>query len=189
MLTRISGIGPAKAKELVDAGIKTLEDLKNHQDKLNHHQKIGFKYDTIRNKTCATLELINFFSNFTNLSPRFFDDFEKRIPRKEVEQIEKMMVDAIEELSSEYIVTICGSYRRGKEESGDIDVLITHPTYTSKEKELKKKFAGLKDIVECLEKKKLITDTISLGPAKFMVLFCVQLNYERKLCCFKIIQF
>lgn len=141
LLTRISGIGPAKAKELVDAGIKTLEDLKNHQDKLNHHQKIGFK---------------------------FFDDFEKRIPRKEVEQIEKMMVDAIEELSSEYIVTICGSYRRGKEESGDIDVLITHPTYTSKEKELKKKFAGLKDIVECLEKKKLITDTISLGPAKFM---------------------
>ena len=43
LLTRVSGIGPAKAKELVDKGIKTLEDLKKHQDKLNHHQKIGLK--------------------------------------------------------------------------------------------------------------------------------------------------
>lgn len=46
----MSGIGPAKAKELVDAGIKTLNDLKKHQDKLNHHQKIGLKYDKGENK-------------------------------------------------------------------------------------------------------------------------------------------
>ncbi|CAL7952141.1 unnamed protein product [Xylocopa violacea] len=141
LLTRVSGIGPAKAKELVDAGIKTLNDLKKHQDKLNHHQKIGLKY---------------------------FEDFEKRIPRKEIEQIEQIMKDAITELSKEYIVTICGSYRRGKEDSGDIDVLLTHPTYTSKEKESKKKISVLKDVVECLEKKKLIVDTISLGSTKFM---------------------
>lgn len=44
LLTRVSGIGPSKAKELVDAGIKTIEDLKKHQDKLTHHQKIGLKY-------------------------------------------------------------------------------------------------------------------------------------------------
>lgn len=82
------------------------------------------------------------------------------------------MKDAITELDSQYIITICGSYRRGKEESGDIDVLLTHPTYTSKEKESKKKISLLKDVVECLEKKKLITDTISLGPTKFMVHQC-----------------
>ncbi|XP_034191254.2 DNA polymerase beta [Osmia lignaria lignaria] len=141
LLTRVSGIGPAKAKELLDAGIKSLNDLKKHQDKLNHHQKIGLKY---------------------------FEDFEKKIPREEIEQVEKNMKDAITELGSQYIVTICGSYRRGKEESGDIDVLLTHPTYTSKEKESKKKISLLKDVVECLEKKKLITDTISFGPTKFM---------------------
>lgn len=43
LLTRVSGIGPAKAKELIDAGIKTLEDLKNCTDKLTHHQQIGLK--------------------------------------------------------------------------------------------------------------------------------------------------
>lgn len=141
LLTRVSGIGPTKAKELVDAGIKTIEDLKKHQDKLTHHQKIGLKY---------------------------FEDFEKRIPRKEIEEIEKILKDAIKELSEDYIITICGSYRRKKESSGDIDVLITHPDYTSEEKTSKKKIALLKNIVEVLEKKQLITDTISLGSTKFM---------------------
>ncbi|XP_076162816.1 DNA polymerase beta [Ptiloglossa arizonensis] len=141
LLTRVSGIGPAKAKELVDAGIKSLDDLRKHSDKLNHHQKLGLKY---------------------------FEDFEERIPKKEIEQIEKIMKDAIMKLSNEYIVTICGSYRRGKKESGDIDVLLTHPTYTSKEKESKKKVLILRNVVECLEKKKLIVDTLSLGPTKFM---------------------
>ncbi|RLU17660.1 hypothetical protein DMN91_009896 [Ooceraea biroi] len=139
LLARVSGIGPAKAKELVDASIKTLEDLRKHQDKLTHHQKLGLKY---------------------------FDDFEKKIPRAEIVQIEKILKSAIKELNSDYIVTICGSYRRGKEESGDIDVLITHPKYTSKDAE--KKTVSLKAIVECLEKKRLITDTISLGSTKFM---------------------
>ena len=79
------------------------------------------------------------------------------------------MKNAIKELNSAYLVTICGSYRRGKEESGDIDVLVTHPDYISKAKDGKKKAISLKTIVECLEKKKLITDTISLGSTKFMV--------------------
>lgn len=42
-LTRVSGIGPAKAQELLKMGIKTIEVLKNNKDKLNHHQLIGLK--------------------------------------------------------------------------------------------------------------------------------------------------
>ncbi|KAI4494976.1 hypothetical protein M0804_001177 [Polistes exclamans] len=142
LLTRVSGIGPAKAKELVDDGIKSLDDLKKHQNKLNHHQKLGLKY---------------------------FDDFEKKVPRAEITEIEKMLKKYIYELSKEYIITICGSYRRGKKESGDIDALITHPNYISINKESKKKNSDmLKNIVEYLEKKRLITDTMSIGPTKFM---------------------
>lgn len=100
---------------------------------------------------------------------RYFDDFEKTIPRAEIIQIEKILKDAVKELDNNYLVTICGSYRRGKEESGDIDVLVTHPHYTSKAKDAKTKTVSLKAIVEYLEKKRLITDTISLGSTKFMV--------------------
>ena len=78
------------------------------------------------------------------------------------------MKDIIAELSEKYIIIICGSYRREKEDSGDIDVLLTYPAYTSKEK-LKKENSVLKNVIKSLEKKKLIVDTISLGPTKFMV--------------------
>lgn len=43
LLTRVSGIGPVKAADLLNAGIKTLDDLRNNKNKLNHHQLIGLK--------------------------------------------------------------------------------------------------------------------------------------------------
>lgn len=43
ILTRVSGIGPVKAAELVKNGIKTIKDLEEHKDKLTHHQLIGLK--------------------------------------------------------------------------------------------------------------------------------------------------
>ncbi|KAE8747804.1 hypothetical protein FOCC_FOCC005416 [Frankliniella occidentalis] len=140
LLTRVSGIGPAKAKELVDSGIKTIEDLQQCKEKLNHHQLIGLKY---------------------------FNDFEKKIPRGEIEKVENILFDEISALDSNYIVTICGSYRRGKLESGDIDVLITHPSFTSDVKPKSKAYL-LNNVIDCLEKCGLICDTISHGDVKFM---------------------
>lgn len=43
LLTRVTGIGPVKAAELVKLGIKTIEDLNNNKQKLNHHQLLGLK--------------------------------------------------------------------------------------------------------------------------------------------------
>ncbi|CAH2016656.1 unnamed protein product [Acanthoscelides obtectus] len=84
LLSRVSGIGPAKAQSLVDDGIMTIDDLKKHTDKLTHHQIIGLKY---------------------------FEDFEEKIPRSEIEQIEQVIKKVLYNLDSEYEVTICGSYR------------------------------------------------------------------------------
>lgn len=100
---------------------------------------------------------------------RHFDDFEKKIPRAEIEEIEQIIQESIAELDEKYIITICGSYRRGKPESGDIDILLTHPSYTSDTKDAKKHTTLLKSVVKHLEEKKLITDTISHGEFKFMV--------------------
>ncbi|XP_014251968.1 DNA polymerase beta-like [Cimex lectularius] len=143
-LTRVSGIGPAKAMELFNSGVKSLEDLKKNMDKLTHHQQIGLKY---------------------------VEDFEKKIPRAEIEEIEKLLKENIKKLDENFMTTICGSYRRGKAESGDIDLLITHPTFTSEVNKNKNKTLQanlLKSIVETLKKCKLITDTISIGDVKFM---------------------
>jgi len=43
-LTRVSGIGPAKAKELYHSGVTNIDSLLKNQHKLNHHQILGLKY-------------------------------------------------------------------------------------------------------------------------------------------------
>ena len=40
----IYGVGPKKAKALVDKGIRSLEQLREQSDELNDIQKIGLKY-------------------------------------------------------------------------------------------------------------------------------------------------
>ncbi|CAH2016654.1 unnamed protein product [Acanthoscelides obtectus] len=100
LLSRVSGIGPAKAQSLVDDGIMTIDDLKKHTDKLTHHQIIGLK--------------------------------------------------------------------RGRQESGDIDTLITHRDLYGCRIDKKHKSNMLKNIVKVLEKCELVKETLSLGETKFM---------------------
>ena len=139
-LNRVAGIGPAKARELFDQGITTIEELRKNENKLTNAQKIGLKH---------------------------FEDFEKRIPRAEIQKIEKFIKNELKLLDKKYVETICGSYRRGQPSSGDIDVLLTHEQYNSHRSA---KACGylLKDVVEKLKKISLITDVISHGDTKFM---------------------
>lgn len=137
-LTRVSGIGPAAARKLVDEGIKTLEDLKRNESKLNHHQRIGLKY---------------------------FEDFEKRIPRVEMLEMQEIVLREVKKVDPKYIATVCGSFRRGAESSGDMDILLTHPDFTS---ESPKQPKLLHQVVEQLEETHFITDTLSKGDTKFM---------------------
>lgn len=137
-LTRVTGIGPAAARKFFEEGVKTLDDLKKIESKLNHHQQLGLKY---------------------------FEDFEKRIPRAEMEQMETLIVGELKEIGTEYIGTICGSYRRGAASSGDIDILLTHPDYTS---ETEKQPKLLHDVVDHFESIGFVTDTMSKGDTKFM---------------------
>ena len=104
-LTDIYGIGPKKAQELVKQGIKTIEELREQQDKLlNDIQRVGLKY---------------------------YEDILKRIPRNEIEQFDKEFASSFDSAieragaddGSKY--EIVGSYRRGAKTSGDIDVIIT----------------------------------------------------------------
>ncbi|XP_059046320.1 DNA polymerase beta-like [Achroia grisella] len=140
LLTRVSGIGPVKAAELVRAGLKSIEHLRKYQDKLNHHQIIGLRH---------------------------FEDFEKKIPRSEIKKVEEVIMKQITSIDAEFTITVCGSYRRGKENCGDIDVLVTHPLVKVVEEKKKPKDQILKKLIDKLNSS-LITDTISMGDTKFM---------------------
>lgn len=137
-LTRVTGIGPAAARKFVEEGIKTLDDLRENEHILNYHQRIGLKY---------------------------FEDFEKRIPRTEMVKMQAIALREVEKLDSKYVATVCGSFRRGAESSGDMDILLTHPDYTS---ESLKRPKLLHKVVECLEAIDFVTITLSKGDSKFM---------------------
>ena len=105
VLTRIYGVGPKKAKELLDKGVKTLADLQAHPDLLNETQRIGLKY---------------------------FDAIETRIPRSEIDDYKDVLDQTFQKATppgSSY--EIVGSYRRGALNSGDIDIIITNQANNS----------------------------------------------------------
>lgn len=139
LLSHISGVGPVKAAALVKSGIKTLQELRENVDTLNHHQRIGLKY---------------------------FEELQERIPRVEIQEIESKLKVLVNTIDNKFSITICGSYRRGNKDSGDIDCLLTHPDITLTRKKNKNEKYALEKIVEALED--LVIDTIAVGETKFM---------------------
>ncbi len=127
-LQTITGIGPAKAKQLIDKKI-SFNDLiqkPSHSmlNELTHHQLIGVKY---------------------------YHDLLKRIDSKIIYDIEQYLK------KFNFKFNICGSYRRKKENSGDIDILILEEKKT------------LKDIVKILTEDKFIVDNLTDdGKTKYM---------------------
>uniref|UniRef100_A0A6C0AXS7 DNA polymerase beta n=1 Tax=viral metagenome TaxID=1070528 RepID=A0A6C0AXS7_9ZZZZ len=100
LFTKIYGVGPKKADELVKAGITSISDLRKNNNVLNDIQKVGLKY---------------------------YDDINERIPRSEIDDFFITLSLIFEELAPMGAkFDIVGSYRRGLANSGDIDVIITN---------------------------------------------------------------
>lgn len=137
-LMKIHGIGAVKAKDLVEKhNIRSIDELKQQPELLNDVQKIGIKY---------------------------WEDFDKRIPRKEMEKHDEYITSLVKSIDPKLKATITGSYRRIAPDSGDIDVLLTHPDDPENYEPLFKK------IVEEFRKgtDPYIKDILALGGKKCM---------------------
>jgi DNA polymerase IV len=88
---------------------------------------------------------------------KYYDEFLDPIPRPEVEQIAEVVREHAVKLRDDRItVTIVGGYRRGKQASGDVDMIVSHPDLEAT--------AGLvRDIVESLETDEWITHTLTMS--------------------------
>lgn len=102
IFTKIIGVGDATADAWVNNGIYSLDQLRIEvaakRIALSHTQALGLKY---------------------------YDDLNMRIPRKEVEHVVRdltpSIIAATQPIKGPVIV---GSWRRGSQDSGDIDLLI-----------------------------------------------------------------
>jgi len=138
----IYGIGPVKAKYLTkDLGIKSIKELKEKLESdpsiLNKKQKIGLDY---------------------------YDDLLERIPRKEMKIHSKKVQEYIKQVSSDLQVDIVGSYRRGAETSGDIDVLVKWPSNLS----VNEGKETLQKIVDNMIKEGYLIEILAKGDKKMM---------------------
>ncbi|KRX76815.1 DNA polymerase lambda [Trichinella sp. T6] len=99
LFNSVWGVGPRTAEKWYLQGLRTTEDVQRNVA-LTGQEHIGFKYR---------------------------EEILLKIPRPEVEEIAKMVINAACKINNNFVCDICGSYRRGEEECGDVDILITHP--------------------------------------------------------------
>lgn len=97
-----------------------------------------------------------------------FDVMNDRIPRIEIEKAEKILKTISKAINPDIIIMLCGSFRRGKASSGDIDCLITHPTIKTDEDIKTSSINVLHQFVNVLINKGFIIDQLSMGQVKFM---------------------
>ncbi len=134
----VYGIGPKKAAELAAAGITSIMDLRARQHEvLNKVQRTGLQY---------------------------YEDILKRIPRAEIDEYHNLFTTVIRNINrrnkdAKLIGEIVGSYRRGAETSGDIDVILTC-----------NKAALFDMFVDDLLERGIIIEVLSRGPSKCLII-------------------
>jgi DNA polymerase/3'-5' exonuclease PolX len=131
LLTGVWGIGMGLANKLYRKNIKTIEDLRKNQDLLNKNQLVGLKY---------------------------YEEIKQRIPRTECEEVLALVKEELYTILPEELfeVQLCGSYRRGKETCGDMDILITRKDEGGIE-------GILQTLVDKLMSRDLITDILQVS--------------------------
>lgn len=142
ILCSITGVGIKRAKEWISMNINTIESvkkaIKENKIKPTHHIKIGLKY---------------------------YDDILLRIPRNEIQLMEKVLNNILHKINPKCLLTVCGSYRRNCPDSGDIDVIITHPEILQNIH----KYKILTTYVKKLKELNFIVDDLTkLGEKKYM---------------------
>ena len=114
-LVTLFGIGPIRARQLAQPPncIHGIDDLKR---RVADGSWKGLHY-----RGRAILEADSL------LCLGYYDDLQERIPRGEVEEIIEFVHAAAERVygKDNVSITCCGSYRRGKSTSGDVDILVS----------------------------------------------------------------
>ena len=98
----------------------------------------------------------------------YYDKIKEKIPRNDIDELETILIDSTYEISSQLFGIICGSYRRQKDFSNDIDFIICHTDIKTIEEVKKSNY--LEKLIILLKKKKLIVDSLTADdvPTKYM---------------------
>ncbi|KAJ6497660.1 hypothetical protein C8R45DRAFT_822634 [Mycena sanguinolenta] len=154
--TTIYGIGAATARKLYDSfGLRTMDDVEEYY---TDHEPLPLFHNPFPNEERHISTPAPVLSIRAALALR--TDLDEKIPRAEVELMHDIVMREVERLKPGCMSTIVGGYRRGKAESNDVDIVITHPTLASGSNQV----MGLgQDLVNRLYARGLITHVMQLS--------------------------
>uniref|UniRef100_A0A6C0BSJ9 DNA-directed DNA polymerase n=1 Tax=viral metagenome TaxID=1070528 RepID=A0A6C0BSJ9_9ZZZZ len=133
LFQKIHGVGPGCAQKLIDLGYETIEDIREDTEHVNYLNDVQLK------------------------GLQYFEDINLRIPHLEIKKHEKYLKKTLNEIDPNSELTISGSYRRKKKDSGDIDILLKSESSDTYEL-----------FISRLIKDGYIRDTLAHGQKKFM---------------------
>jgi DNA polymerase IV len=97
----IYDVGEKTARQFYARGWRDLDDIISQGwDMLTPNQQVGVK---------------------------FYDDFQEKIPRDEVERIAAVVLRYANQIRPGFHMVIVGGYRKGKTMCGDVDIILSHP--------------------------------------------------------------
>jgi DNA polymerase beta len=138
-LEEVFGIGRKKAYELMTQHkVKSIEQLK----KLHSSGKIELPEAVIKGL-------------------KYYGKVKENIPRAEIDEIDNYLKKVLLKIDPQLFGIICGSYRRLKMTSGDIDMLVVHPKLKTKSQVEKAKINYLEKFVNKLVDDKFIVDSLT----------------------------
>ncbi len=136
---KIAGVGPKTVAKWIHMGVRDFGDLRravsDRRIVLTHMQELGLLH---------------------------YSDLNKRIPRDEITALCDGLRKLVRAISASVKFEIAGSYRRGAESSGDIDVIIAFKRYNS---------LTTAKIVDTLLADPNFVDTMSIGPERVTYLY------------------
>lgn len=145
-LAKVIGIGESIASNLVDKyGITSVQDLIDRKDELPLNDKIlmGLKY---------------------------WGKQKERIPRETMDKVYNYLRTTLQNKDPNLMFYMCGSYRRGKQESGDIDVLLVHEDYKTQDEVVNSMY--LRRVIEWLHTEGFLLDDLTEADRTKYMGFC-----------------
>tara|TARA_Y100000389_G_scaffold204970_1_gene261424 strand:- start:22548 stop:25496 length:2949 start_codon:yes stop_codon:yes gene_type:complete len=137
-IKKLNGVGKSiikKLEEFVETGVvKKIEDEKNNPvHKFSEIYGVGPKKALLLSKEFSSIEELrmgvskesSILNDKQKIGLKHYENILERIPRNEIDDYNVLIKKILKDFSSNIRAEIVGSYRRGAETSGDIDIIIT----------------------------------------------------------------
>lgn len=137
-LEKVFGIGRRKAYELVkENNITSIQQLKESYE---------------AGKITLTPTIVK--------GLKYVDKIKESIPRSEVDQINEILANAVVQIDPQLFGRVCGSYRRQKSKSNDVDFVLVHTNIKTK-RDQEKSPNYIERLVTLLKEQNIIVESLT----------------------------